>query len=485
MQRNLNISLGSHISAPSRIAVSRLVKLIFVIYWLLIFEGALRKWVVPEYKDVIFFIRVPVVLSVYALALYSRQWPKKNLILHITYIQALICAVLAFAQFLTGEYDYRYFLLAVHGWMNYFLYIPLAFIIAGQFGKEEINRLIHQTFWFAVAAAALVIMQYNQPDTHVINQGYGIDEMHQFQNLGSGMGMVRPFGFFTSTLGQQMFVSSCMALTVAVWLMPKHARPVKNTLLIVDTLAVLVMIILSQSRGLFFNVALIWLVTGVAAWTSRKKQMLARSVILPVLLIPATLVLWMLVFPDALEAFSERVLGAREVEMEHFQFGIIGRAFYSFYSFVYYLQDTPWIGYFLGFGSNAAWQLEWVVLPEAVYYHEGPSGWSEEGWERHIIELGPILGILFILFRIGLTWWLGRIALRAIRRYQNPTAILLFGFVGIMLLIGQITGHGTVNGYAWIFVGFCAAAARVSDIQHDANASAHLPVHQGRGDGIP
>ncbi|MGZ8158685.1 MAG: hypothetical protein ACXWT1_18420 [Methylobacter sp.] len=466
MQRNLNISLQSRFSTPSRIAVSRLVNLIFVIYWLLIFEGALRKWVMPEYKDVIFFIRVPVVLSVYVLTLYSRLWPKTNLILHATYILGLISAVLFFVQLIAGEYDFRYLLIAVHGWMNYFLYIPLAFIIADQFGKEEINRLIRQTFWLAFVAALLVIMQYNELDTHIINQGFGIDEIYQFQNLGSGFGMVRPFGFFTSTVGQQMFVASCMALTGAVWLMPKHARPVKNILLIAGTLAVLVMIILSQSRGLFFNIALIWLVTGVAAWKNGKKRLLAWTVIFPALLIFVTQALWMMVFPDALAAFSERVLGAGEVEMEYFQFGIIGRALYSFYSFVDYLQDTPLIGYLLGFGSNAASQLEWVVLPEAAHYHEGPSGWGEEGWERHIIELGPLLGVIFILFRIGLTWWLGCIALRSIRRSQDFTAILLFGFVGITLLIGQITGHGTINGYVWMFVGFCAAAARVLDVRH-------------------
>lgn len=437
-----------------------MINLIFLIYWLLIFEGVLRKWGVPEYKDVIFFIRVPFVLVVYALAFHLRRWPKATHILQVSYVLAIFIAMLAVIQFFSGEYDYRYSLLIVQGWMNYFFYIPLAFIIAEQFGKEEINSLIRQTLWFAIAAAPLVIMQYNVPSTDMINQGFGIDEEHQFQNLGSGLGLVRPFGFFTSTLGQQMFVASCMAILAATWLMPKNIRPVKSPLLVVSTLAILILLILSQSRGLFFNAALVLLFAVMAIWIRGDLRTLLKIVLFLTLLIPVTLALWMMVFPTAFEAFDLRVMGAAAEETQYFEFGVVGRAFYGFYSFLYYLQDTPVIGYLLGFGSNAARQLPWVVLPNAAYLMTGPDGWAEEGWDRHIVELGPLFGIIYILFRIGLTWWLLRLALQAIRRANNFTPILFFSFVGITLLNGQITGHGTVNGYTWLFVGFCAASAR-------------------------
>lgn len=449
-------------SKSSRVAHSRLVNLIFVIYWLLIFEGALRKWVAPELKNYIFFVRMPFVLSVYGLAFHYGQWPKASRILQVTYIMAFISVILAIVQLGSGGYDSRYLLIAVYGWINYFLYIPLAFIISRQFGKEEINRLIRQTLWIAVASAPLVIMQYNASASDLINQGSGIDEEYIFHNLGSGMGLVRPFGFFTSTLGQQMFVASCIALTLATWLTPKHARQIKNTLLIPGTLASLVMLVLSQSRGLFFNVALILLAAGLGAWVSGNQRLLVRVVILPTLLIPAALVLWIMVFPIAFEAFSERLYTAWEHEAIYYRFGIFSRAFTAFYSFVDYIESTPFFGFLLGIGGNAARLMAWVDLPKAAYSNVGAIGWGENGWDRHIIELGPILGCAYILFRIGLTCWLSRIVLQKIRHTKNPTAILMFGFVGIMLLSGQITGHGTVNGYTWLFVGFCVAATKVS-----------------------
>lgn len=473
MRRNSNIPSQFHAGEPLPVAASSLVNLIFVIYWLLIFEGALRKWVAPQFSEYIFFIRVPIVLIVFFLALYYRQWPKTNRILYATYLLAFLSAMLPVVQFLTGEYDSRYLLLVIHGWMNYFLYIPLVFIIVDQFGREEINRLIRHTLWIAIVAAPLVIMQYNVSSTDVINQGFGIDEEHQFQNLGSGMGLVRPFGFFSSTVGQGMFVNSCMALTLTVWLMPEHARPVRKISLIVGTLAVLVMLVLSQSRGLFFMTALVFLAAGIGAWSSGNRRMLIQVILLLVMLFPSAMVLWQQVFPIALEAFSERVSDAWEFETEFFQFGTFGRAFHGFYSFIYYLEDTPLSGYLLGFGSNAVKQLAWVDLPEAAYYPVDNFEWGEECWERHIIELGPVLGITYILFRISLTWWLGCIALRSVRRTQNSTAILLFGFVGISLLIGQMTGHGTINGYTWMFVGFCAAAAKVPNTRRNGRYTPH------------
>ena len=40
---------------------------------------------------------------------------------------------------------------------NYFLYIPLAFIIGDQFTKDDLNRLVKQTLLFSIPVAVLVV----------------------------------------------------------------------------------------------------------------------------------------------------------------------------------------------------------------------------------------------------------------------------------------------------------------------------------------
>ncbi len=92
---------------------------------------------------------------------------------------------------------------------------------------------------------------------------------------------------------------------------------------------------------------------------------------------------------------------------------------------------------------------------------EGFTGWAETDWARQIVDLGPVVGLMFIAYRIAFTIWLGLRCLDGARRVRNPLPLLLFTFVGIDLLYGLLTGHGTVNGYVWLFTGFCLAAAQL------------------------
>jgi hypothetical protein len=112
----------------------------------------------------------------------------------------------------------------------------------------------------------------------------------------------------------------------------------------------------------------------------------------------------------------------------------------------------------LGIGGNAAQRLSWVQYPKKAQEWTGYGGWIETGFSRHIAELGPFVGILFIFYRVGFTCWLGRKALRATRSKRDPLPLMLFSFVAVLLFCGQITGHGSHNGYVWLFVGFCLAA---------------------------
>jgi len=69
--------------------------------------------------------------------------------------------------------------------------------------------------------------------------------------------------------------------------------------------------------------------------------------------------------------------------------------------------------------------------------------------------------MLFIVYRIAFVGWLCRESIRATVRTGNVHAILLFGYVGILLFNGQITGQGAQNGFAWLFVGFTLAASQI------------------------
>ena len=454
----------------------RLVALVFVIYGLLIFEGAIRKWVLPEAGQALFFIRVPVTLLLYWLAFYYRRWPRTRPPLFFAYVIMIAAALLVPLQLFIGGYSMRHIILAGYGWILYFFYIPLAFLIAEQFRREDLERVMRITLWLAVAAAPLVLLQFASPPGSIVNQGSGLDEETQFQGLRAALGRVRPTGFFTATNGHGMFVTSVAAFVVVFLSQATRTKAVPQWLLWGAIAAVVTMVGVSGSRGLFLQAAVILAATAFAGALARRQRIAIRAGVWPVVLVIGAAVLWPIVLPDGFDVFMARWTGAWEAETQRsgFEYGIFSRALYGFYGFLYHLRDTPIQGYLLGIGGNAAKQLDWVQLPPAYYAWDQYGAWAEDAWSRHIVDLGLVVGLLTILGRVALTVWLGLRAAQATRRTGDVLPFVLFGFLFFPMLYGQIQGHGTLNGYAWLFFGFCLAAAKSAERGHAENSAFRL-----------
>jgi len=191
----------------------------------------LRKWGLPQLEQVFFFIRMPVAFVLYWTAFRHRRWPRTNAPMLGFYLFAVAATMLVLVQLVVGGYGQRYILLAGYGWMNYFFYVPLAFLIAEHFQLEDVRRLTRHAAWLAVASCPIVFMQFSSPADSVINLGSGLDEANQFKNLGAALGFVRPTGFFSSTAGQAHFVASAAALLFAAFLQQRRKRSFSPLLL--------------------------------------------------------------------------------------------------------------------------------------------------------------------------------------------------------------------------------------------------------------
>jgi hypothetical protein len=109
------------------------------------------------------------------------------------------------------------------------------------------------------------------------------------------------------------------------------------------------------------------------------------------------------------------------------------------------------------FGKGEIFTMDWGQVDEGGALRLTA---QESDWGRHVVDLGPIFAVILIIFRVTLTTWLGIRAFQATRRLGDPLALLMFAFVGVLLFNGQITGHGTLGGYAWLFAGFTMAVCR-------------------------
>src|SRR5262249_30054773 len=151
----------------------RLVALITFIYLLLIFEGSVRKWMFPSLAQVLFFIRDPFVLIAYAIAATHGFFPKRAGFMLAGLAFGACAVLLVGAQMLTPAAGSAGALFAGYGWRNYFLYIPLAFVVSEAFERPDLERIVRWTLILAIPTAVLVFLQFVSPLDSPINVGFG------------------------------------------------------------------------------------------------------------------------------------------------------------------------------------------------------------------------------------------------------------------------------------------------------------------------
>src|SRR5439155_22404052 len=82
-------------SASDSAELQKIRRLVYLYFFLLIIEGALRKWIVPQFSNPLLLVRDPVVLVIYFLAWRARVFPRSTFIssLAIFVVHSLIVAI--------------------------------------------------------------------------------------------------------------------------------------------------------------------------------------------------------------------------------------------------------------------------------------------------------------------------------------------------------------------------------------------------------
>jgi hypothetical protein len=425
-----------------------IVKLVFVVYWLLIFEGVLRKWVLPHYQKELFFIRDPFVLAIYFLCLKYRIWPRKQLWTIVALVWMWLGGALLLTEVMSGIIANRIgLLLGIYGWREYFFYIPLAFVIGECLSRDDLMRVIKYTLLVSMPIAVLSILQASAPATSTVNAGFADNPANSFAPMGVALDYVRTSGTFSSNEGQALFIGSLIPMVLWIWILPPERRPLRPTMLWSVTLAVLTNLAVSGQRTAFVLALLVVITTLGAAALMPRGYVAQRTLKITFGLLLSGAIAAPLLFPRQLNALAVRAAGAA-VGDDLYSYGLVNRAAADFTHFTELVPDAPWLGYGLGSGGNGTARMG-LALPVS----------AEDDWSRNVVDLGPLLGCLFICFRIVLVASLAAGAVAAARRWGDLLPLLLLGFIGIVLLYGQITGQGSVNGYAWLFAGFCMAAS--------------------------
>lgn len=156
-------------------------------------------------------------------------------------------------------------------------------------------------------------------------------------------------------------------------------------------------------------------------------------------------------FNDGVATFGERWNSATDMQEGKEASSLLARYLTNFTSITRALENASFFGSGIGSGSNVGSKF----LTGAIGFSMG-----ESEWEKIVFELGPILGLSYIAYRIILFFSVAIIAFKALKITKNPLPVLLFSATGLLLLNGQWSPP-TIQGFATFGAGMTLASCKI------------------------
>lgn len=440
-------------SEPNQKSFIPVKRLIWLYFFLLIFEGTFRKWILPQFSDVLLVVRDPVVLAIYFFALKARVFPRNNYILALGIIGVLswLVSLAVLEPYLTLK---PLILVTGFGFRSNFLHLPLIFIIGRVLTQDDVLKLGKWIVIGLIPMCLLLAIQFNAPPDSFINRTAGLGETQQ---ITAGGGKIRPPGTFSFVSGV-IFYS---ALSAAFLLYGALTRGVyRNWLLLGGGFALVVTIAVSGSRSVLLAVLVVMAsMLAIIAFRPSAMTQFGRNLLIVVVVLLVAVRLP--VFKEGVQVLSDRFTAVAEAEETSIARGLLARTFSGFTEGVLLLGRAPLAGYGLGIGTNGGAKF---LTGRSIFLL------SEGEWGRVVLESGPILGLAYLVWRTMLTLSLGLFSYRQLRRGEIlPLMLYCAGFLS--LLNGQF-GQPTNLGFAVFVCGLCLAAG-------NTKTAAEIPMPDG------
>ncbi len=352
----------------------RAIKAVFI---LLVLEGALRKWVLPQASEMIYFLKDLVILGAY-FSFYLFSSSNKRLIPKILIINILIFIAVGWCLFQTFNPSLGSPLVGLFGLRGYLLYIPLIWMGPSLFNSEDdLYKFLRSHLLLTIPVGLIGILQFFSPASSFIN-AYANEEAVAKATFGVN-NAVRITGTFPYISGYGVYLIVCFGLLIFM-LSIKQSQG-WQVVSIIEIFLVTVNSFMTGSRGTVFAEVLFLVgYLGTKGLTKPGSILrLIKQLIVPIIVVAIAASIW---FRPAINSFWLRTTSNHDVG------GRITSGFTEPLDFIEYKQLD-------GYGTGATHQATPTLrkaldLPEGevipVYYE------AEMG--RIALELGPI-GFLF------------------------------------------------------------------------------------------
>jgi hypothetical protein len=411
-----------------------LKRLIWLYVILLVFEGALRKWVLPSLADPLLIIRDPVAIVIYLLAFFTGKFPLNGWMLAIVVLA--FCSIVA--SFAAGQTNA---IVLVYGLRINYGHLPLIWVMAAALTRRDVERIGTFLLLVAIPMTLVMVLQFKSPINAAINRGVGGDEGGQIYGA---LGRIRPPGFFSFITGPQFFYPLVAAFFFAQL---GGRRRLWMPLLTACGLAILVALPVSISRTVMLGTGIV----GIAFVVSMSRANISLGSHMRTALIlgaVAVAVSYLPIFSEGSATFLARWQTAAVGSQGDAWGGIFDRIINGFTQPFVHAAEAPFFGRGIGVGSNVGARLLAGRLGFLL---------AEDEWGKIFLELGPVLGGAFIIFRLALTASLGLKALAALFSRRDNLPILIFSACAFPVALSQ-WAPPTILGFAIVGSGLLLAS---------------------------
>lgn len=430
------------IDDPQERARHRIRQLIWLYFWLLLIEGALRKWLVPQpiFSNPILIIRDPVALLIYFYAFRAGVFPRNWWVISLLTIGAL-CLFGTFAQLLQYIPPKTIALVSGYGFHANFFHLPLIFVMASVLRAEDVRRIGKWTLLIIVPMAVLMVLQFHgSADSFVNRTAGGEGEM-----ITAGMGKVRTAGPFSFVTGVVAYFA--MATGFLVWGVLRKGV-YKNWLLTAAGVALVVGIAVSGSRSVV-GACVVVVAVVVPVFFLRPNAVSRLGRILAVTIVLGFIVSRISFVREGVQVLTNRFTEVAEANEQTVAGSVFSRVFGGFQESLFILGKgiAPLLGFGLGIGTNAGAKL---LTGHQVFLL------TENEWSRIFLESGPILGVAYVAWRVAFAFRVGWLSLKSVLA-ANLLPLLLFASAFLPMISGEF-GQPTILGFVVFSTGLALAA---------------------------
>jgi len=405
---------------------------------LAVIEGAIRKWVLPQASDLVYFMKDIILLGAYARYFIFEHKSKRAVALPGLKILLWIALILVGLQ----VFNIRLASAAVgmFGFKAYLLYVPLCFMLRDVFrSPEELQTFLKWYLLLVIPVGALGALQFFSPPDSPINT-YVAGEDADIATFGGSDEIVRAriTGTFSYISGYTAYLTVCQALLFSV--LAVKLNKVWMAILIGAQALLMGNMFMTGSRSPVFSGVIVFagfLIFNQLARAREVRKALTMLLLTGVVCGVAS-VYW---FGDAMDAFWQRAVTSDSTSE---------RMTSSFLEPLLFLSDPEVLGYGAGatHPGGAGLRARFGLSEPAVAPPD-----AENETVRVMLELGVFGFLVWYALKLYLILALWRTRVQTRNPFLKNLALAAF-LVHAILFTGTTVLNHTAHVYFWFMAGF-------------------------------